>query len=73
MEDDHFGGGTLQYCEQMTLRNCEREWKEFRHDLSRIPLYLRKYIENHDDEDTTLLPADRLYSEGKQFVIEEIT
>ena len=43
-EDDHFGGRTLQYREQMTLRIREREWKEFHHDLSKIPSYLLKYI-----------------------------
>ena len=57
----------------MTLRIREREWKEFHHDLSKIPSYLLKYIKNHDGEDMTLQSADLLYREGKQFVIEEIT
>ena len=67
------GGRTLQYREQMTLRIREREWKEFHHDLSKVPSYLLKYIKNHDSEDMTLQPADLVYREGKQFVIEEIT
>ena len=40
---------------------CEREWKEFKQDMSKIPLYLLRYLKIHDDENMTLRPADLLY------------
>ena len=47
--------------------------KIFKQDASKIPLYLLQYLKIHDDEDMTLHPADLLYRQGKQFVVEEIT
>jgi len=73
MEDDHLGGGYLAYPGKMRLRVCEREWKKFKEDMSKIPLYLLRYLKIHDDENMTLRPADLLYRPGKQFVIEDIT
>ena len=46
---------------KMRLRVCEREWKEFKEDMSKIPLYLLRYLKIHDDGNMTLLPADLLY------------
>jgi len=42
---DHLGGGYLAY--------PENEWKEFKEDMSKIPLYLRRYLKIHDDEVVT--------------------
>jgi len=47
---DHIGGGYLAYPEKIRLRVCEREWKEFKEDMSKIPLYLLRYLKIHDDE-----------------------
>jgi len=50
---DHLGGGYLAYPEKIRLRVSEREWKEFKEDMSKIPLYLRRYLKIHDDEVVT--------------------
>ena len=60
MEDDHLGGGYLRHPEKMRLRVCECEWKEFKEDMSKIPLYLLRYLKIHDDENMTMRPADLL-------------
>ena len=51
MEDDRLGGGYLRHPEKMRLQVCEREWKEFKEDMSKIPLYLLRYLK--DDEIVT--------------------
>ena len=50
---DHFGGGYLVYPEKIRLRVCEREWKKFKEDMSKIPLYLLRHLKIHDDEIVT--------------------
>ena len=60
LSKDHLGGGYLRHPEKMRLRVCDREWKEFKEDMSKIPLYLLRYLKIHDDE-VTLRLADLLY------------
>ena len=73
MEDDHLGGAYLMYPVKMRPRVCEREWKEFKEVMSKIPFYLLRYLKIHDDESMTLRPADPHYRQGKQLFIEDIT
>ena len=48
---DNLGGGFLAaYPEEIRLQVCEREWKEFKEDMSKIPLYLLRYLKIHDDK-----------------------
>jgi len=47
------GGGYLAYPEKIRLLVCKREWKEFKEDMSKIPLYLLRYLKIHDGEIVT--------------------
>ena len=38
---------------KMRQRVCEREWKEFKEDMSKIPLHLLRYLNIHDDKIVT--------------------